>query len=95
MISQFPKKKCIGFLYKLGRLFIEDKPTFTKKQKPLSSAVCRDFMTVQIKKFVCPLFEKSFQVRPFCIWITERIGLTELHFQFVSFLAVIQIFGSF
>jgi hypothetical protein len=48
-------------------LFIEEKPVFTKK-KFRRSAVCRDFMTVQVTDF-------SF-------WITEGIGLTRVSFHF-------------
>jgi hypothetical protein len=46
----------IDFIYESG-LFIEEKQVFTKKNR--RSAGCRDFMAVQMKNFVLPLFEKS------------------------------------
>jgi hypothetical protein len=39
-------------------------------------------MDVQMKSFVRPLFEKSFQVRDLSFWITEEIGLTAAVFIF-------------
>jgi hypothetical protein len=66
------------FLDELG-LFIEEKPVFTKK-KFRRSAVCRDFMAVQMN-YVRPLFERCFQVRDFSFRITEGIGLiVSFHF---------------
>jgi hypothetical protein len=49
----------MDFLDELG-LFIGEQPVITKK-KIRSSAVCHDFMAVQMKNFVHPLFEISFQ----------------------------------
>jgi hypothetical protein len=47
----FKKHFFIDFLDELG-LFIEEKPVFTKKKNLRRSAVCRDFMAVQMK--FCP-----------------------------------------
>jgi hypothetical protein len=55
------KKKIIDFRDELG-LFTGEKSIFTIK-KFRRSAVCRDLMAVQMKNFVRPLFERSFQVR--------------------------------
>jgi hypothetical protein len=73
-----PKK--IDFLDELG-LFIGEKPIFTKKKFHRSSD-CRDFMAVQMKKIVRPLFERSFKCKDFSFWITEGIGLTGVSFPF-------------
>jgi hypothetical protein len=60
----------IDYLDELG-LFIGEKPIF-KKIYSRRSTVCRDFMAVQMKNFVRPLFERCF----------ERIGLTGVNFHF-------------
>jgi hypothetical protein len=54
----------LSALAKLQGFLIGENPIFKKKKCRLS-AVCRDFMAVQMKNFGCPLFEISFQVRNF------------------------------
>jgi hypothetical protein len=53
------KKYFTDFLDELG-LFIGEKLIFTKK-KIRRLAVCRDFMAVQMKNLVRPLFEGCFK----------------------------------
>jgi hypothetical protein len=76
------KKKIIDFLNELGRTFSRRKNDFYETKKFRLSAVCRDFMAVQMKNFIHLLFERSFQVKDFSFWITEGIGLTGVSFHF-------------
>jgi hypothetical protein len=46
------------------------------------SAVCRDFMAVQMEILSARFFERCFQIRDFSFWITEGIGLTGVSFYF-------------
>jgi hypothetical protein len=63
-------------------LFIEENPIFTKKNYFRRSAVCRNFIALQMKILVRPVFERSFQVRDFSFWITKGIDLTGVGFHF-------------
>jgi hypothetical protein len=78
-IPKFKIKIIFDFLNELG-LFIGEEPIFTKKK--CRFAVWRDFMAVQMKNFVRPIFERCFQVRAFSFWITEGIDLTGVNFHF-------------
>jgi hypothetical protein len=76
----------IDFLDDFLGLFIKEKPTFTNNLTDFSvallSVVWRDFMAVEMKNFVRPIFERCFQVRDFSFWITEEISLTGVSFHF-------------
>jgi hypothetical protein len=78
------KKK--NFYWFSGRIrtFYRRKTGFYEKKisVALPSAVCRDFMAVQMKNFVRPLFGRCFQVRDFSFRITEGIGLAGVSFHF-------------
>jgi hypothetical protein len=54
------KKKNLDFLDELG-LFIKVKPIFTKK-KFRCSAVCRDFMAVQMKILAARFWKDAFKL---------------------------------
>jgi hypothetical protein len=45
-----------------------------------SAVIFAVIMALQLKNFVRPLFERSFQIRDFSFWITEEIGLTGVSF---------------
>jgi hypothetical protein len=63
--------------------FLEKTDFYEKKNSvALPSAVWRDFIAVQMKKFVRTIFKICFQFRAFSFWITEGIGLTGVIFHF-------------
>jgi hypothetical protein len=64
------------------------------------SCVWCNFMAVQMKSFIRPIFERCFQVRDLSFWLTHGIGLTGVSFHFwpqykFRRVAAIWIFGSF
>jgi hypothetical protein len=81
LISWFPKNFFL-LIFWTKHDFLSKNNRFLRKKKFRRSAVCCDFMAVQMKNFVRPLFGRCFQFKDFSFWITEGIGLTRVSFHF-------------